>query len=334
MSRTILEWLRPLKVVRVRLLWTVIEPLILPVYKGSTFRGAFGHALRQDHCRFPDNSCQSCDRVSCVYRVLFETPVSPDSMVLSGAPYAPHPFTIVPPLTGRRSFSAGDQMTLVLALIGDAVRFIPECLHAMMMAGREGFGSKLQGRSGRLRMDRVDTLDSDWLPNSEPMYLTGDNDIRGLPAVLDHRDMELAYRRTIDDNSAVKIVTLTPLRLVERHQPVRVISFAVLIRHLLRRLRLVMAFHCGRYDDIDRVELSEMAETIATPEQNLTWTDPRRWSERQQRHIVMGGFIGSVTFGPIARFWFPLLLAGSWIHVGKGTVFGLGAYEIRYPADS
>ncbi len=45
--------------------------------------------------------------------------------------------------------------------------------------------------------------------------------------------------------------------------------------------------------------------------------------------MMMGGFIGSVTFEGDFEEFMLLLLLGRYVHVGKGTSFGLGKYEIK-----
>jgi len=42
----------------------------------------------------------------------------------------------------------------------------------------------------------------------------------------------------------------------------------------------------------------------------------------------MGGFLGEITFeGELTEF-LPFLKLGEYLHIGKGTVYGLGKYEI------
>ncbi|PIP08640.1 MAG: hypothetical protein COX51_03455, partial [Syntrophobacteraceae bacterium CG23_combo_of_CG06-09_8_20_14_all_50_8] len=50
---------------------------------------------------------------------------------------------------------------------------------------------------------------------------------------------------------------------------------------------------------------------------------------RQETKIGMGGFVGEITFDGDAAPFFPLIRAGEVLHVGKGTSFGLGQYEMR-----
>jgi len=47
--------------------------------------------------------------------------------------------------------------------------------------------------------------------------------------------------------------------------------------------------------------------------------------------MMMGGFIGLVTFQGNFKEFLPFVNLGEYIHVGKGTSFGLGKYEIIRP---
>ncbi|NJN99775.1 MAG: CRISPR system precrRNA processing endoribonuclease RAMP protein Cas6, partial [Anaerolineales bacterium] len=44
--------------------------------------------------------------------------------------------------------------------------------------------------------------------------------------------------------------------------------------------------------------------------------------------IEMGGLVGRVTYEGDLTEYLPLLALGELIHVGKGTVFGNGQYQI------
>lgn len=57
--------------------YTISAPLLddalLPPYKGSTFRGAFGGCLKKAVCAVRQKECQNCLLASrCVYAQLFE----------------------------------------------------------------------------------------------------------------------------------------------------------------------------------------------------------------------------------------------------------------------
>ena len=102
-----LNELRKIRYARFRLEMTAASQLRLPPYKGSTFRGAFGHTFKQLVCVKRDLDCSTClisDR--CVYYYVFETPSSGEGEKDSrGYTFAPHPFVIEPPEETRKSTS-------------------------------------------------------------------------------------------------------------------------------------------------------------------------------------------------------------------------------------
>ena len=54
--------------------------LMLPEYKGSTLRGAFGSTFKQIACVAQDAHCDHCQvRSTCVYHYVFETPPPADA---------------------------------------------------------------------------------------------------------------------------------------------------------------------------------------------------------------------------------------------------------------
>lgn len=121
---------------------------------------------------------------------------------------------------------------------------------------------------------------------------------------------------------------LTPTRLRFDEALVNHLDFHVLIRNLLRRLSALSYFHCGHQLDLDFKGLIARAEQITTEKTELHWADWHRYSNRQKRKIQMGGVIGQVTYrGPLAEF-LPFLRLGELVHIGKGTVFGLGKYQM------
>ncbi|MGH9759888.1 MAG: hypothetical protein ACREAC_03490, partial [Blastocatellia bacterium] len=87
-----------LEIARYRLRLRAVEHASLPMFLGSTLRGAFGHALKQAVCVMSHKACERClvhDR--CLYPYLFETPAPPDAPLLKGQNQAPHPFILTPP---------------------------------------------------------------------------------------------------------------------------------------------------------------------------------------------------------------------------------------------
>lgn len=60
---------------------------------------------------------------------------------------------------------------------------------------------------------------------------------------------------------------------------------------------------------------------------DLCWRDWQRWSNRQERKMTLGGFVGTVDLEGDLRPFVPLLRTAEVLHVGKGATFGLGHLE-------
>ena len=124
---------------------------------------------------------------------------------------------------------------------------------------------------------------------------------------------------------------VTPARLKYQEHFIKNPEFHMLIRNLLRRTSLLSYFHCSKELQVDFKALIEKAKSVKRTSSKLSWYDWQRYSARQKTKMLMGGFIGKVTFtfdGIEPEQFLPLILLGKYIHVGKGTGFGLGKYEI------
>ncbi|MDI6783582.1 MAG: CRISPR system precrRNA processing endoribonuclease RAMP protein Cas6 [bacterium] len=128
----------------------------------------------------------------------------------------------------------------------------------------------------------------------------------------------------------VTIYFLTPTRLKYETQLATDLEFHIFFRNLLRRISSLLYFHCetdlGK--ELDFKQLIEQAKQIQTIQKDLRWYDWERYSARQETKMNFGGLIGQATFtGNLAPF-LPYLKLGEYIHVGKGTSFGLGKYRM------
>ncbi len=112
-------------------------PARLPAYKGSTFRGVFGTALKKVTCTLRQQECLACIlQNSCVYARVFEPGGEP------GQPTPPHPFVIEPPLTPATEFRPGDAFDFRLLLFGWANDYLPYFIYALEEMGRLGVGKQ------------------------------------------------------------------------------------------------------------------------------------------------------------------------------------------------
>ena len=68
------------KFAQFKFLLKAVDCISLPVYKGSTFRGAFGHAFKKVVCVTREKICGTCLlKNRCVYSYVFETPPPSDT---------------------------------------------------------------------------------------------------------------------------------------------------------------------------------------------------------------------------------------------------------------
>jgi hypothetical protein len=300
-----------------------VEAMRLPVHKGGTLRGAFGQAFKRMACRQPGSPCDTCPQIDrCAYAYVFETPVAPGSEVLRTQSAVPHPFVFEPPLDGRTEYGAGDELPFGLVLVGRGVDYLPYFILAFKALGEEGLG---HGR-GRFRLKQIWARDP--LGPWETLIYDGPSDaLRNVEMAAGTADVGQAAAKLPDDELCLHF--LTPTRLKDEGKMVQEPAFPILVRALLRRVSSLYYFHCGERWTTDYKGLVEKAGAVVTVESAVSWQDWERYSGKQQRRIDMGGLVGWVRYaGPLSDFR-SLLMLGSVVHVGKGSVFGNGKYEVR-----
>ncbi len=80
--------------------------------------------------------------------------------------------------------------------------------------------------------------------------------------------------------------------------------------------------------NLDFKDLIESAKRVETRDGQVQWRDWERYSARQDVKMKMGGFVGEAEYrGDVADFA-TILKLGVRLHVGKGTGFGLGRFEV------
>ncbi len=128
----------------------------LPRYKGATFRGLFGHALKRTVCALKNHDCRACIlRSNCTYALVFETahalPV-PENKRISDPP---HPMVLEPPLTPKTDFAAGEFLNCGLILFGSLNKNLPYFIYAFDQMGKIGLGKKVAGRRAGFTLESV-----------------------------------------------------------------------------------------------------------------------------------------------------------------------------------
>jgi len=295
---------------------------ILPYYKGSTFRGAFGHALKKVVCALKMQDCKDCLlREKCVYSFVFETPTTgnnSEGRKRIAAP--PHPYVIEPPDTTKTDYKKGESFNFTLLLFGRANDYLPYFIYAFEQMGKMGIGRRIEGKRPRFKLKSVTAGDN-------PVYSSQDNKIREGEFAGDLVIENFLY----EESKSVRRIELTletPLRLKFENSLEANISFHVLVRAMLRRISSLNNYHGNGEPPLDYRGMVKRAKSVEIRESSIRWFDWKRYSNRQDQSMLMGGIVGKVSYSGELSEFIPLIRFCEKVHIGKQTAFGLGRIKI------
>jgi len=296
------------------------DDAILPPYKGSTFRGVFGIALKKVVCALRKQDCKDCLlREKCVYSFVFETPVIRDEgHKRIAAP--PHPYVIEPPDNDRTHFKKEEPFDFALILFGRANEFLPYFVYAFEQMGRLGIGKRIEGKRARFLLKKV-TSNGKLTYSGETGKITTDKLVEDLQ-IEDFMTDDLANAHRID------ISLKTPLRLKFQNRLEAGLPFHILIRAMLRRASSLQNYYGNGEPPLDYRGIVDRAKAVETADSSLRWFDWERYSNKQDQSMLMGGIIGEVSYSGDLTEFLPLVRFCEKVHIGKRTSFGLGKIEI------
>ncbi|MDD5033878.1 MAG: CRISPR system precrRNA processing endoribonuclease RAMP protein Cas6 [Methylococcaceae bacterium] len=270
------------------------DGLSLPVYAGSAWRGALGHALKRTVCVARDTPCAKCM-------------LSPDTAKMRHYNAAPHPFVLlIEPQQSAPAYRLG------LNLFGRAYQYLPYLIHALEKAGRRGIGKQILSLASVAQAENCGfrLLRTIYQPGQSPLAAT-QPPMPPLPASL-----------------GIEIETPLRLRNQGHYVTPETFRFTDLFGSLLRRISLPNYFHTNIAMETDFAGLTQKARSVQIHEPCLRWWDWTRYSSRQDTEMQMGGILGNSQLdgAQLAQFWLYLWL-GQWTHAGKATAMGLGRYR-------
>jgi hypothetical protein len=310
--------LPPIPYLRLAFTLRACSQAVLPAYKGSMLRGAFGQALRRMVCVMgQEQECATCRlRRECVYTRLFETFIDGQPPpFLRGLPTSPRPY-VFEPGEERQEVAAGEPLEFDLLLIGQAVDLQAFAVLAVERMAAAGLGQKRH----RFTVERVACRE----PTGEWHEVLGDR----TGATLTQASPSVPPVE-LPDLSRALLRFVTPTRLKIRDRLVATIGFRALAFAMLRRTLELAHFHVpGATIDWSFRPLLDATSGVQVKATGLRWRDWQRYSNRQGSKMSLGGFVGELELeGDLAPFA-PLLRAAEILHVGKGATFGLGRMEI------
>ncbi|HHT9115187.1 MAG TPA: CRISPR system precrRNA processing endoribonuclease RAMP protein Cas6 [Candidatus Wunengus californicus] len=328
------------------------EHIRFPSYKGSAFRGGFGYAFKRVVCVIKGKECDDCLlKQKCIYSYIFETPPPEDTEMLRLYPKVPHPFIIEPPVDEKQTFEPGETFSFHLILIGNAIDYLPYFIYTFTELGKQGIGQGrgtydllhvegigLEDEAIQIYNSKVQTLTNHY-PIIQAHQLTSQNSVP-ISSPCEGQDFVVSAQSNdkgeviksdtipLNHNNKITISLVTPLRLRFDGRITDKIEFHVLTRNLLRRISSLSYFHCGEKFQVNFKGLIEKAKAVNQIASDIHWFDWKRYSTRQEEWMSLGGVTGAVSYeGDLTEFML-LLRLGVYVHVGKGTSFGLGKYEI------
>jgi len=281
------------------------EPLPL---LGSTLRGGFGHIFRRMVCLTREKDCYKCILVyTCPYSYIFQTCLPPDAPLFRKTRDIPRPYV----------FDLGENpSSFKLILIGKSIDYLPYFLLVFDTLGKKGLGKK------RVKYTLQEVKDGE----GNTVYSGEKKELYSKFKIYRWEEFQtIQYPKS----SILTLHLLSPLRIKEKNKLVKDLTFPLLITSLTRRLSLLSLFPCNHpiWDSVH--PLLPLSEKIKVKEKELQWKEFTRYSTRQKTILKLGGLTGRIVFEGNLSPFLPLLKIGEYIHIGKGTTFGLGKYRIE-----
>lgn len=295
----------------------------LPLYNGSTLRGAFFSALRRDFCLNKNlTSCLQCPAAeTCPICKLVSTI---DRENERGAE-VPRPFALEPVIGNKNCFEAGEFFTFGFTLFGHSLSLFPYAILAVQRMGETGMGDKTLA-PGRFLLHAAEVVNP-LTGESKPIYSQSTRIVNMPDLAVTNGDV-LAYATRFRSDRLL-LDLLSPLRLVVEGTLVQKLTFRALMQRLLRRLTDLYRYCCNQKLELDFPRLLELASAIQISRDATAWSDLTSYSSRRRAVTPIGGLTGEIAFtGDLAEFT-PLLIWGQITHVGKDATRGNGWYCIR-----
>lgn len=287
-----------------------------PEYLGPTLRGGFGRALHRVACRNRGGDCRACGLFACAYRTLFESPGTPDVGKYLQFERVPHPLVLEAPFPHQGEYAPGSVLEVGVVVIGEAVSFLPEVLESFVLLGRLGLGRPEQTFS----VEGVQFRRGAWPESFVPWRGGGSG-----PDLIGVADVLAAVAKL--QRGPVEIQIRTPLR-IKAQGTVRDFTGGELCWAAARRVWGLAELYCGAVYTGQLGAVRGLLDLVRVSECQLRWAGWVRFSKRQNASLALSGFTGSFKLKAVPAEVLPFLVAGSLVHVGKHTLFGLGRYDI------
>ncbi len=302
--------------IKLRLTFRALQDMNFPVYAGSALRGIFGKSLRQVSCLAKKEDCAGCAALStCPYAAVFEN----GYIAVSKGEEMTNPYVIEPMPMGQKIIKQGEIFTFHHLLFGTAVDKLSYILLAWSKTGNMGF-TKERTQARLIQVHQVFENGSIAL-----LYDFEDADAETVSAKFDFSLPE--EQKT----TAMQIRLTTPLRIQHQGHPVSAEKLTArdFLIAVIRRQQTIAKQHIPTFPIIEFNVLRSDIETADLTQATLHWFDWSRYSSRQKTKIALGGIMGEFTLKGNLTQLYPYMVTGTYFHIGKSAVLGMGKYEIK-----
>jgi hypothetical protein len=301
------------------------EEGLLPGYKGSLFRGAFGNMLKQITCINRGVECKLCPySFSCPYTRIFE-PNLVQSVQERYHNMAQKGFVFSGLFDTKKAYKNGDTLSFDLILIGENIRHLPLIIFCFEKLQQTGLGKE------QLHFQLKHVWVHDLTVCSRELVYENGKLLRH-----EYDPYQLSFSQIIQTSPQVIHEMVfdfkTWTRIKHQGHLKGDLDFSLLYQAALRRyLGLSASFGEETYIGTPELHPSTDEIEVETLEESLIWENWSRFSRRENKTILLGGFRGKIRFrGMNLAPFYPYLKLGEYIHIGKNTSFGLGQYELFY----
>jgi len=338
---------------RLQFVCDVTAEIELNEHQGSALRGALFHALRDRFCAFADDRRIVCTECALAMRCPVATLVSTLEFDHPRGQDRPRPYTIQPPLPGSGHpvedprgqvtfhYRPGEVLVFGLTLYADAMALFPYVVLATQAFEESGIGRRFEDERGRWRRGAMRVREI-WAENPlaggrQPVLRGGDHQVRVPDVPITHAQVQAAAAETLPRSahnapSTATVRFLTPTRLIEDERLVKPdhFRFRPFVHRLITRIEDLSTQFSATPLFLDVPALLEAADNVRVIDNRLSWEEVSSYSTRRHTSSPTSGLVGSVTLQAAewAPFW-PWLLWGQYVHVGKDAVKGNGWYEIH-----
>lgn len=292
------------------------DTLDLPPFAGSSYRGAFGNALKRTSCIGDlQADCFECEHnENCPYAVVFEgVPVHKPAMY-DNVRTPPAPYVLRPPSYGY--LASGQGCSWEIVLIGRAIAYLEQVVEAVKYAGLSGLGRS----GGRFAVESVSAA----VPSGVDPESSDGGIILSASDYLSYSGN--SYPLPGQDKIGIDLVTPLDLRgdeLANKSHP----SFRNIAMSLLRRIALLGAFHCDHQLETDYSKWAEEAERVDLLRSAIYCHEMSHYSSRSGE-LKTEGFLGRAVFGGQIGPYVALFLLGELVNTGHGTTRGNGRMKL------